>query len=43
MTGVPLDIPPDKVPREVAQQPEKGYNTLDVSSVTLVKATDALP
>jgi hypothetical protein len=43
VTGVPLDIPPDKVLREVAQQPEKGYNTLDVSSVTLVKATDALP
>ena len=32
----------DKVLRAVAHQPEEVYNALDVSGVTLIKASDAL-
>lgn len=42
MCGVSSDTPLDRVPREVAKQPEKGYNAPNMSSVTLVKTSDAL-
>lgn len=42
MCGVPLDTPLDRVPREVAKKPEKGYNAPNMSSVTPVKTSDAL-
>jgi hypothetical protein len=39
MSNVPLDTPPNMVPRDV-QQPEMHFNPLDVSSITLVKSLD---
>lgn len=42
ISGVPLDTQRDQVLREVAQHPEQGYNTLDVSSATLARALDVL-
>jgi hypothetical protein len=42
MSGEPPNTPLDRVLREVAQQPKKGYNAQDISSVTPVKASDAL-
>lgn len=41
MSSVLPDTPLDRVLREVAQQSEKDYNTLDVFGVMLVKASDA--
>lgn len=41
MSSVLPDTPLDRVLREVSQQSEKDYNTLDVVGVMLVKASDA--
>lgn len=41
MSDLPPYTPPDRVPIEVTKQHEKGYNTSDVSDVTLVREMDA--
>jgi hypothetical protein len=35
------DTPPDRVLREIAQWPKKGYNAPDISGLTPIKALDA--
>jgi hypothetical protein len=41
MSGVPPDIPPDRILREIAQQPKNGYKPPEVSDVTPVKILNA--
>lgn len=42
MSVVPLDIPSNRILREVAQQSRRNYNTLNVSHVTMVKTSNTL-
>lgn len=39
--GVLLDILTDRVLGEIALQPRRSYNALDVSDMTLIKVSDA--
>jgi hypothetical protein len=40
-SGVLLDILTDRVLGEIALQPGRSYNALDVSDMTLIKVSDA--
>lgn len=41
MSGVSQDTPSNRILREVAEQPKRGYNAPDMSNGTLVIAPDA--